>query len=117
MELAGILLVVWILVLSPPSTSAETGQLVLRHGYPENTNLSYISLTCLREDPKSHSVEFIKGAHFQLNGTDIEEEFNVTDIGDSSVTFILTPEKEGFFTCSLNGLVSNNSIGLAGESG
>ena len=74
MELAGILLAVWILVLSPPSTSAETGQLVLRHGYPENTNLSYISLTCLREDPKLHSVEF-------------------------------------------NGLVSNNSIGLAGKSG
>ena len=112
MELAGILLVTCVLVLSPPSASAESRQLVLRHDYPENNNFSYIELTCLYEDPESHSLAV--GADFQLNGTDIEEELNVTDIGNGTIRFILTPKKEGFFTCSLNGSLSNNSIGLAG---
>ena len=113
MELAAILLVVCVLVLSIPSASAESGRLILRHDYPENsTNFSYIELTCLYENPESHSLAV--GADFQLNGTDIEEELNVTDIGNGTIRFILTPEKEGFFTCSLNGSLSNNSIGLAG---
>ena len=113
MELAGILLVTCVLVLSTPSASAESGQLILRHAYPENnTNFSYIELTCLYESPELQSLAV--GADFQLNGTDIEEELNVIDIGNATIRFILTPEKEGFFTCSLNGSLSNNPIGLAG---
>ena len=92
--------------------AAESRQLILRHAYPENNNFSYIELTCLYENPESHSLAV--GADFQLNGTDIEEELNVTDIGNGTIRFILTPEKEGFVTCSLNGSLSNNSIGLAG---
>ena len=58
------------------------------------------------------------GASFQLNGTDIEEEIDsVETVADanSTVRFLLTQENEGFFTCSLNGLLSNNSIALAGS--
>ena len=78
MELAGILLVTCVLVLSPPSASAQSGQLVLRHGYPENnTNFSYIVLVCIYED---QSNSFVEGADYQFNGTDIEEEFNVTNM-------------------------------------
>ena len=73
MELAGILLATCVLVLSTLSVSAESGQLIVRHAYPEtDTNFSYIELTCLYEDPESHSLAV--GAAFQLNGTDIEEE-------------------------------------------
>ena len=97
---------------SVPSASAESGQLIVRHAYPEtDTNFTYIELTCLYEDPESRILAV--GADFQLNGTDVEEELNVTDIGDGTIRFILTPENEGFFTCSLNGSLSNNSIGLA----
>ena len=95
--------------------AAESRRLVLRHAYPENNNFSYIELTCLYENPELHSLAV--GADFQLNGTDIEEELNVIDIGNGTIRFILAPEKEDFFTCSLNGSVSNNSIGLAGKSG
>ena len=114
MELAAILLVTCLLVLSPPSASTKSGQLVLRHAYPENTNFSYIELACLYEDAESHILAV--RAAFQLNGTDLdkEEELNVTDIGNGTIRFILTQEREGFFTCSLNESLSNNSIGLAG---
>ena len=116
MELAGILLAVCVLVLSTPSASTQSGQLVLHYGYPvNNTNFSYIALICIYEDPESNT--FIEGADYQLNGTDIEEELNVTNGEDGTLRFILTTEKEGFFTCSLNGSLSNNSIGFAGESG
>ena len=92
--------------------AAESRRLVLRHAYPENNNFSYIELTGLYENPELQSL--VVGADFQLNGTDIEEELNVTDIGNGTIRFILAPEMEGFFTCSLNGTLSNNSIGLAG---
>ena len=116
MGLADILLVMCVLVLSAPSASVESGQLILRHAYPENgTNLSYVELTCLNENTELHSLAV--GATFELNGTDIEGELNITDSEDGSIRFILTPEDEGFFTCSRNGSVSNNAIGLAGKSG
>ena len=115
MELAGILLVTCVLVHSAPSSLAECRHLVLLHAYPDNnTNFSYTELSCLCENPASQSLAV--EAHFQLNGADIEEEPSVTDIRDGTIHFILTPEKEGFFTCSLNGSLSNNSIGLAGIS-
>ena len=111
MGLADILLVMCVLVLSAPSS--ESGQLIIRHAYPENsTNLSYVELTCLNEN-----TSLAVGAAFELNGTDIEGELNITDSEDGSIRFILTPEEEGFFTCSRNGSVSNNAIGLAGKSG
>ena len=98
---------------------AESGHLVLLHAYPDNnTNFSKIELTCLCENPASQSLAV--GAHFQLNGADIEEGRSVTDIRDGTIHFILTPCRKGrlnFFTYSLNGSLSNNSIGLAGKCG
>ena len=114
MELAGILLVVCVLVVSPPSASAESGQLVLLNNYNYYNgvvmNYSDIELICAFEDQSLPD-----GPDFQLNGTDIKEEINVTYIANINIVeFILTPEKEGFFTCSYNGTSSYNPVGLAG---
>ena len=84
MGLADILLVMCVLVLSAPSASVESGQLILRHAYPENsTNLSYVELTSLNENTELHSLAV--GATFELNGTDIEGELNITDSEDCIV--------------------------------
>ena len=84
--------------------------------YPESDNFSYIELVCVYDSELYNESQ--SGASFQLNGTDIEKEIDtveaVTD-ANRTVRFLLTQEKEGFFTCSLNGSHSNNSIGLAGS--
>ena len=68
-------------------------------------NYNYIELQCVDNISQTPVV----GASFQLNGTEIEQ-----DAQTSVYVFILTQEKEGFFTCSLNGSFSQNAIGLAG---
>ena len=55
------------------------------------------------------------GARFELNGTDTGDEEIMETLDNGTVRLLLTQEKEGFFTCSNNGSVSNNSIGLAGK--
>ena len=120
MELVAILLFTSVLALSPPPASAQSGELVLLNNYNYNdngtvTNYSDIELICIIEDLQSNNWHFPDGPDFQLNGTDIEKEINVTNNKHINlVNFTLTPEKEGFFTCSPNGSLSNTSIGLAG---
>ena len=121
MELAAILLFTSVLALSTPPAPAQSGELILRIGnnynYSTFTNYSDIQLVCIIEDLQSNNWCLPDGPDFQLNGIDIEKEINVTynDIDDCIfANFYLTPEKEGFFTCSYNGSLSYNSIGLAG---
>ena len=95
---------------------AESGEVVIFATYPDSDNFSSIELSCIYNVSSGPLSEGI-GAKFQLNETDIKEEMDeVEDFTDinGTVHFVLTPEKEGFFTCSLNGSLSNNSIGLAG---
>ena len=98
-----------------------SGELEIVSTYPDSHNFSYIELVCVDDsEPSNVSQSGVIGASFQLNGTDIEEEIDsVETVADanstnSTIRFLLTQEKEGFFTCSLNGSSSNNSIGLAG---
>ena len=93
-----------LLVLVLTSLTLADIELLIDSSYPIEGNYSYIELQCV--DNASHTA--VAGASFQLNGTDIEQ-----DISDS--IFILTQEKEGFFTCSFNGSYSYNAIGLAGN--
>ena len=79
------------------------------HSYPEPGNYSFIELVCVVSDP---SPSVVTGARFELNGTDTGDE---ETLDNGTVRLLLTQEKEGFFTCSNNGSVSNNSIGLAGK--
>ena len=96
-----------------PLVVTESGEVVILATYPDSDNFSSIQLSCVYDMSSGPQSEGI-GAKFQLNGTDIKEEIDeVTDI-NGTVHFVLTPEKEGFFTCSLNGSLSINSIGLAG---
>ena len=98
-------------------TITESKELVIFSTYPESDNFSYIELVCAY-DSDNDTQSGVIGASFLLNGTDIEEEIDsvetVTD-ANSTIHFLLAQDKEGFFTCSLNGLLSNNSVGLAGE--
>ena len=73
--------------------------------YPVQDNYSYVELQC--QDNSSQTA--LLGANFQLNGTDI-----AVNIADTKLFFNLKQENEGFFTCSLNGALSVNTIGLAG---
>ena len=75
--------------------------LLIQYNYPLAGNFSYIEFQCV--DNSSQTA--VLGASFQLNGTTIAENSKQT----------LTQENEGFFTCSLDGLPSPNTIGLAGE--
>ena len=115
MALVSVLLVTNVLVLAP-LVVAKSGDAVMLVTYPDSDNFSSIQLSCVYDMSSGPQTEGI-GAKFQLNGTDIKEEIDeveyFTYINDT-VHFILTPEKEGFFTCSLNGSLSINSIGLAG---
>ena len=76
-------------------------------------NFSSIQLSCVYDMSSGPQSEGI-GAKFKLNGTDIKEEIDEVEDINGTVHFVLTPEKEGFFTCSLNGSLSINTIGLAG---
>lgn len=115
MSLVSVLLVTSVLGL-PPLVVAESGEVVILATYPDSGNFSSIELSCvynMSSGPQSEGI----GANFQLNGTNIKEEIDeVEDFTDinGTVHFVLTQEKEGLFTCSLNGSLSNNSIGLAG---
>ena len=85
----------------------ETNQtFLIQYEYPLADNLSYIEFQCV--DNSSQTA--VLGASFQLNGTTIAENSQQNEI-----FFTLTQENEGFFTCSLDGLSSTNTIGLAGE--
>ena len=109
------LLVTSVLALAP-LVVAESGEVVILATYPDSDNFSSIRLSCVYDMSSGPQSEGI-GAKFQLNGTDIKEEIDeVEDFTDinGTVHFVLTQEKEGFFTCSLNGSLSINSIGLAG---
>ena len=99
-----------------PLVEADSGEVVILATYPDSDNFSSIQLSCVYDMSSGPQSEGI-GAKFQLNGTDIKEEIDeVEDFTDinGTVQFVLTQEKEGFFTCSLNGSLSINSIGLAG---
>ena len=98
-------------------TITESKELVVVSIYPDSDNFSYIGLVCVYDSELYNvSQSGVTGASFQLNGTEIEEEIeSVESLTDNTVRFLLTQEKEGFFTCSRNGLLSNNSIGLAGN--
>ena len=110
-----ILLVMCVLVIA----LTECRQLVIVSAYPKRDNFSFIELVCVYDSELSNvSQSGVIGARFQLNGTDIEEEIDAVetvDNGTSTVHFLMTQEKEGFFTCSLNRSLSNNSVGLAGK--
>ena len=92
---------------------AESGEVVILATYPDSDNFSSIQLNCVYDMSSGPQSEGI-GTKFQLNGTDIKEEIDEVEDFNGTVHFVLTPEKEGFFTCSLNGSLSINSIGLAG---
>ena len=116
MALSKIVLVMCTLLLD----ISESRELVVVSTYPDSGNFSYIELVCgYNNELYNVSQSGVIGATFQLNGTDINEEIDsvetVTD-ANSTVLFLLTQEKEGFFTCSRNGSLSINSIGLAGNS-
>ena len=88
----------------------ESRQLIIDHSYPEPGNFSNVQLECKLND-SGLSPSVVTGARFLLNGTDIK--MNET-LDNGAVRLLLTHEKEGFYTCSQNGSVSNNSVGLAG---
>jgi hypothetical protein len=93
----------------------ESRELVLVSTYPDSDNFSYIELVCVYGSGQSNVTQSVViGASFQLNGTDIEEEIDSVETLNNTVRFLLTQEKEGFFTCLLNGLRSSNFIVLAG---
>ena len=101
-----------------PLVVGESGdlELLILATYPDSHNFSSIELSCVYNMSSGPLTEGI-GAKFQLNGRDIKEEIDeVEDFTNinGTVHFVLTQEKEGYFTCSLNGTLSNNSIGLAG---
>ena len=102
-----------ILTLLLGLVGTESSQLTLLHSYPEPGNFSYVELVCVASGPSPPSA-VTAGAQFQLNGTHIREEEIVQTIDNGTVRLLLTQEYEGFFTCSLNGSVSSNSVGLAG---
>ena len=112
MALVRALIVTSVLVLAP-LVVAESGEVVILATYPDSDNFSSIQLSCVYDMSSGPQSEGI-GAKFQLNGTDIKEEIDEVEDINGTVHFVLTPEKEGFFTCSLNGSLSINSIGLAG---
>ena len=76
---------------------------VLIHSYPRPDDFSYVQLQCQNNSMPAEGV-----VTFQLNENDIKE-VNNTD----TITFLLLPDREGEFTCSYNGFVSN-ATGLAG---
>ena len=88
-------------------------ELSILHSYPEPGNYSYVELVCLVID-SFPSPSVVIGATFELNGTDIRDK-GIVQTDNGTVQLLLTQEMEGFFTCSKNGSVSNNSVGLAGE--
>ena len=101
-----------------PLVVAESGdlELLILATYPDSHNFSYIELSCVYDMPSGPQSEGIE-AKFQLNGTDIKEEIDEVEYftdSNGTVRFVFTQEKEGCFTCSVNGSFSNNSIGLAG---
>ena len=112
MALFSVLLVTSVLVLAP-LVMAESGEVIILATYPDSDNFSSIQLSCVYDVSSGPQSEGI-GAKFQLNGTDIKEEIDEVENFNGTVHFVLAPEKEGFFTCSLNGSLSVNSIGLAG---
>ena len=79
---------------------------LIQYNYPLADNFSYIELQCV--DNSSQTA--VLGASFQLNGTTFADNSQ-----QSEIFFTLTQENEGFFTCSLDGLSSNNTVGLAGK--
>ena len=96
-----------------PLVVTGSGEVVILATYPDSDNFSSIQLSCVYDMSSGPQSEGI-GVKFQLNGTDIKEEIDEVEDFNGTVHFVLTPEKEGFFTCSLNGSLSINSIGLAG---
>ena len=84
-----------------------SSQLKIVHHYPLDGNFSYITLTCL------DGALPVQGAEFQLNTTTIERVVHVSDYGNGTISFVLTQNREGEFTCSRSGTVSNE-ISLAG---
>jgi len=88
--------------------SVASAQLRIAHSYPLDGNFSYVTLTCL------DGALPAQGAEFQLNATDIEAVIHdVSHGGNGTISFALTQDQEGEFTCSRNGTVSNG-IALAG---
>ena len=101
----GVRLTLCILALAPLAFSESGEVLQIQSTYPVSGNYSYVELTCL-----DTSNTTVLGASFQLNGTIIVAE----NVQLGQINFTLTQENEGFFTCSLAGLLSTNAIGLAG---
>jgi len=88
--------------------SVASAQLRIAHSYPLDGNFSYVTLTCL------DGALPAQGAEFQLNATDIEAVIHdVSHGGNGTISFALTQDQEGEFTCSRSGTVSNG-IALAG---
>ena len=100
----GVRLTLCILALAPLAFSESGEVLQIQSTYPVSGNYSYVELTCL-----DTSKTAVLGASFQLNGTIVAE-----NVQHGQINFTLTQENEGFFTCSLAGLLSTNAIGLAG---
>ena len=75
--------------------------------YPERDNFSHIELVCVYDSDLPQSG--VIGASFQSNGTDIEEELDSVEIVTDANSTVQTQGK-GLW----NGLLSKNSIGLAG---
>lgn len=113
MAIVSILLVSVLALVPAPVVVTESEELLILATYPDSDNFSYIELSCVHDMSSCPQFEGNK-TKFQLNGTDIEKQIDEVEDFNSKVRFVLTPEREGFFTCSLNGFVSNNSIGLAG---
>ena len=112
MAVVSIFLVKCVLALALVVVTASE-ELLIFATYPDSGNFSYIELNCVYDMSSGPQFEGNR-TKFQLNGTDIEEQIDEVEEFNGRVRFVLTPEKEGFFTCSLNGFFSNNSIGLAG---
>ena len=93
-------------------TLTESRLLLINYMYPNSNNYSQIELHCVYHDDNMTAAV---GAGFQLNGTDIREVIDEVEvISDNGLLFNLTQEQEGFVTCSLNGSLSNNTLGFAG---
>ena len=88
--------------------TVASAQLSIAHSYPRDGNFSYVTLTCL------DGALPARGAEFQLNATDIEAVIHdVSHDGNGTISFALTQDQEGKFTCSRSGTVSNGTS-LAG---
>lgn len=112
--MAQVILVICSALIVPIFSKIDSNQFIFvdfhDHGYVELTCEYYVKLYIVYQSK-------IIGAKFQLNGTDINEAIDECEDwpdNNGTVSFLLTEEREGKFTCSYNGLFSKNTVTLPG---